>query len=181
MYLEEVERETHVSERGGVVGAQCDMHAVVKDRGERVHGHRSSETLRHSRSQPVHSRLRKSRRRTRTSFLSPKDSQRVILDEFEKTYEIGHISIHMPFSLQISISLGCFAIENLASGVSCGLSSRPTYAYPCPMRFVPIRIASYRFISATLPSPIVSPAWKMKGMCTPSSFCRSTNLRSGSA
>lgn len=94
---------------------------------------------------------------------------------------MGHISMQIPFSLQISVNRGCFAIENLASGFSNGSSSQSMYAYPCPMRFVPIRIASYRFMSATLPSPIVSPAWKMKGMCTPSSFCLSTNFRSGSA
>ena len=43
--LEEVEREPHVPEHGGVVGAQCDGHAVVDERGERVHRHRGCQSL----------------------------------------------------------------------------------------------------------------------------------------
>jgi hypothetical protein len=48
---------------------------------------------------------------------------------------------------------------------------------PCPIRFDPSRIASYKFISAAVPSPRVSPAWKRNGM----SGCCSAKRKRGSA
>ncbi len=66
-----------------------------------------------------------------------------------------------------------------ASGPGHILNQKP--AHPWPMRFVPNKIASYRFMSAALPSPSVSPAWNTNGTFTPLPFCFSKNRRNGSA
>ena len=75
------------------------------------------------------------------------------------TYEIGQASTAIPLSRQICNNFGCLYNENLMMIIgktpSPDVSDQP---HPCPIRLVPNRIASYKFKSALVPSPAVSPA-----------------------
>lgn len=112
----------------------------------------------------------KKKNRTRTSFLKPSMSRFGTAKLFKVTYEIGHTSTAIPLSLHVSTNLGCFVSEYLLLVNFRKLGAMHHATYPCPIRFVPRRIASYRLMSASVPSPRVSPAWKIKGMSTPSSL-----------
>lgn len=94
------------------------------------------------------------------------------------THDIGQTSIAIFCSRQISINLGCLVSEKLGKCIKSASFLRTYHiTNPCPIRFVPSRIASYKFMSAAVPSPRVSPAWKRKGM----SGCCSAKRRRGSA
>lgn len=146
---DELVREAGVAEDGGVVGRESDRHSVVQQDRQRL--------------RTQHQRQRPSQRGGRGGTYVRADAvgvtEELVADgtALDQHPRFSHL-LHQDRMLDERQP----ALSSLPHQQPFPSPSSPS-THPCPIRFVPNRRASYKLLSASVPSPSVSPAWKMKG------------------
>lgn len=112
-HLEEIECKSHVAKNCWVVRAQRHWHSLVQQNRKSMHWHRRGQSL--PSYQHFYTLKIRIRWFTNISFLVSTFTILNLWISKINTYDIGQTSTAIPFSLHVSISLGCFTSEYLDS------------------------------------------------------------------